>query len=65
MGGRAFVRPSGTEDILRLYVEAQDADDVQVLADLILEEIETKYKDLKLEEDEELISTSTCRCTIF
>ncbi len=23
-GGRAFVRPSGTEDILRLYVEAQN-----------------------------------------
>ena len=64
MGGRAFVRPSGTEDILRLYVEAEHVEDVQVLADLILEEIETKFKDFNPEE-EELISGSTCRCTIF
>ena len=39
-GGRAFVRPSGTEDILRLYVEAKKEADVQRLADKILEAIE-------------------------
>ena len=43
-GGRAFVRPSGTEDILRLYVEAKNEADVQVLADSILGAIETKFK---------------------
>ena len=31
-GGRAFVRPSGTEDILRLYVEARNEVDVELLA---------------------------------
>lgn len=30
--GRAFVRPSGTEDVVRVYAEAADADDVQSLA---------------------------------
>ena len=43
-GGRAFVRPSGTEDILRLYVEAKREEDVQVLADKILSEIEISFK---------------------
>ena len=43
-GGRAFVRPSGTEDILRLYVEATEKADVKKLADQILEEINAKYK---------------------
>jgi phosphoacetylglucosamine mutase len=38
--GRAFVRPSGTEDILRLYVEAATMDDVENLARIILAEIE-------------------------
>lgn len=44
-GGRAFVRPSGTEDILRLYVEATERSNVKVLADQILEEINKNYKD--------------------
>ena len=44
-GGRAFVRPSGTEDILRLYVEAKNPDDVQRLADAILGAIENDFKD--------------------
>ena len=44
-GGRAFVRPSGTEDILRLYVEATERSNVKVLADQILEEINNNYKD--------------------
>ena len=44
-GGRAFVRPSGTEDILRLFCEATEKADVQKLADQILGEIESKYKD--------------------
>ena len=43
-GGRAFVRPSGTEDILRLYVEAKQEADVQRLADAILGAIETRFK---------------------
>lgn len=30
--GRAFVRPSGTEDVVRVYAEAENADDVQMLA---------------------------------
>ncbi|XP_070508971.1 phosphoacetylglucosamine mutase [Chironomus tepperi] len=30
--GRAFVRPSGTEDVVRVYAEAENADDVQLLA---------------------------------
>ena len=42
---RAFIRPSGTEDVLRIYVEAKLADDVQRLADIILEEIETRYRE--------------------
>lgn len=30
--GRAFVRPSGTEDVVRVYAEAENADDVRSLA---------------------------------
>lgn len=30
--GRAFVRPSGTEDVVRVYAEAQDKDDADTLA---------------------------------
>jgi phosphoacetylglucosamine mutase len=30
--GRAFVRPSGTEDVVRVYAEAENADDVKLLA---------------------------------
>lgn len=31
-GSRAFVRPSGTEDVLRLYVEAKTLTDVDMIA---------------------------------
>lgn len=30
--GRSFVRPSGTEDVVRVYAEAENADDVHMLA---------------------------------
>lgn len=30
--GRAFVRPSGTEDVVRVYAEAQDKDEADLLA---------------------------------
>ncbi len=42
--GRAFVRPSGTEDILRLYVEAGTFHDVDAIANSILMEIDQKYR---------------------
>lgn len=31
-GGRAFVRPSGTEDVVRVYAEAKNKDDADRLA---------------------------------
>lgn len=43
--GKAFVRPSGTEDILRLYSEAATMAEMEALAQNILREIETKYID--------------------
>jgi phosphoacetylglucosamine mutase len=43
--GKAFVRPSGTEDILRLYAEARTVQQMEALAKGILEEIENKYKE--------------------
>lgn len=43
--GKAFVRPSGTEDILRIYSEARSVEEMETLAKQILEEIETKYKE--------------------
>lgn len=42
-GGRAFVRPSGTEDILRLYVESSNSADINFLSQHILHKIETSY----------------------
>ena len=45
-GGKAFVRPSGTEDILRIYAEASTSENVETLGNAILKEIEEKYKDL-------------------
>lgn len=30
--GRAFVRPSGTEDVVRVYAEAKDKDEADLLA---------------------------------
>ena len=46
-GSRGFVRPSGTEDILRLYVESTNHKEVDVVADRILKLIENKYKDYR------------------
>lgn len=43
-GSRSFVRPSGTEDVLRLYVEAQKLADVDQIANQILTEIDSKYR---------------------
>jgi len=42
-GSRAFVRPSGTEDVLRLYVEASTMEDVEKMAANIIKEIELRY----------------------
>ena len=43
--GKAFVRPSGTEDILRLYAEASTVAEMETLAKGILDEIQSKYLD--------------------
>jgi phosphomannomutase len=40
------VRPSGTEDILRLYAEASTEEEVEKLGSTILEIIETQFKDI-------------------
>ena len=42
--GKAFVRPSGTEDILRLYCEAQTVEEMDKLAANILGAFENKFK---------------------
>lgn len=42
--GKAFVRPSGTEDILRLYAEAKTMEQVEMLGSSILQIIETQFK---------------------
>ena len=39
---RAFVRPSGTEDVVRVYAEAPDEENVKKLADKIIK-IVTKF----------------------
>jgi phosphoacetylglucosamine mutase len=39
--GKAFVRPSGTEDILRLYSEAKTIEEVESLAKAILDAIDS------------------------
>ena len=41
--GKAFVRPSGTEDILRIYAEAKTKEEVSKLGDTILNIIEEKF----------------------
>ena len=38
------MRPSGTEDILRLYTEAQTAVDVERIANRIIVEVDSKYR---------------------
>ena len=44
--GKAFVRPSGTEDILRLYCEASTTDQMESLSAELLDIIERKYKNI-------------------
>lgn len=44
--GKAFVRPSGTEDILRLYCEARTVEETKKLGSDILNAIETKFKNI-------------------
>lgn len=41
--GKAFVRPSGTEDILRLYSEAATLEEMNQLAQTILDAFQTKF----------------------
>ena len=44
--GKAFVRPSGTEDILRLYCEAKDLEQMTSMSQELIETIENDYKDI-------------------
>lgn len=44
--GKAFVRPSGTEDILRIYAEAKTLEEMETLGKEICKEIQTKYSNL-------------------
>jgi len=44
--GKAFVRPSGTEDVLRLYAEAKTLEEMNTLGEKILSLFETKYHEL-------------------
>jgi phosphoacetylglucosamine mutase len=41
--GRCFVRPSGTEDIIRIYAEACSLEDAQNLAQTIVDFIQNNY----------------------
>ena len=43
--GKAFVRPSGTEDILRLYCESTTVEEMDALAANILQIVEADFKD--------------------
>ncbi len=43
--GKAFVRPSGTEDILRIYAEAKTSEQMESLAQAIIKEIDTNFRD--------------------
>jgi phosphomannomutase len=42
---RSFIRPSGTEDVVRLYVEAENQDDLKEL-NLQLTELVKNNKDI-------------------
>jgi len=42
--GHSFVRPSGTEDVLRLYTEAKTSKDVDRIANMIIVEIDSKFR---------------------
>lgn len=44
--GKAFVRPSGTEDYVRLYAEASSIEERETLAKSILDLVESKYSHL-------------------
>ena len=44
--GKAFVRPSGTEDILRLYAEARTIEEMNSLGEKICALFQDKYKNL-------------------
>jgi phosphoacetylglucosamine mutase len=41
--GRCFVRPSGTEDVVRIYAEAATVEEVEKLTELSREAILTFY----------------------
>lgn len=41
--GRSFVRPSGTEDILRIYAEGETIDKAIQLANQVKDLIQEKY----------------------
>lgn len=43
--GKAFVRASGTEDILRLYCEAETKEEMNQMSEELIHVIESKYKD--------------------
>jgi phosphoacetylglucosamine mutase len=42
--GHSFVRPSGTEDVLRLYTEAKTSKDVDRIANMIIMEVDSKFR---------------------
>lgn len=44
--GRAFVRPSGTEDILRIYSEAKTVEETRELGENIKNIIDTQFKNI-------------------
>ena len=40
--GRAFIRPSGTEDVVRIYAEADNLNDAKTITEKLVEELK-KY----------------------
>ena len=42
--GQSFVRPSGTEDVLRLYTEAKTSKEVDRIANMIIVEVDSKFR---------------------
>ena len=42
--GKAFVRPSGTEDVIRLYCEAETIEEMESMAESILNVINERFK---------------------
>ena len=64
-GSRAFIRPAGTENCVRIYVEAKTEADVNIIMTELMDEVTQRYESWGQDKEGKCAVMPKQACNIF